>query len=44
MRAGDIVDNKDFWVKMFQETDLADHIEKKYKMSMGPIMEEEAEE
>jgi RecA/RadA recombinase len=44
MRAGDIVHNKDFWVKMFQETDLADHIEKKYKMSMGPIMEEEAEE
>jgi RecA/RadA recombinase len=44
MRAGDIVDNKEFWVKMFQETDLADHIEKKYKMSMGPIMEEEAEE
>ena len=44
MRAGDIVDNKDFWIKMFQETDLADHIEKKYKMSMGPIIEEEAEE
>ena len=43
MRAGDIVHNKDFWVKMFQETDLADHIEKKYKMSMGPIMEEDAE-
>ena len=41
MRAGDIVDNKDFWVKMFQETDLADHIEKKYKMSMGPIMDED---
>jgi len=41
MRAGDIVDNKDFWIKMFQETDLADHIEKKYKMSMGPIMDEE---
>ncbi|CAB4182011.1 RecA RecA/RadA recombinase [uncultured Caudovirales phage] len=41
MRAGDIVDNKDFWVKMFQETDFADHIEKKYKMSMGPIMDED---
>ena len=43
MRAGDIVDNKDFWIKMFQETDLADHIEKKYKMSMGPIIDEDQE-
>jgi len=41
MRAGDIVDNKEFWIKMFQETDLAEHIEKKYKMSMGPIMDED---
>ena len=44
MRAGDIVDNKEFWIKMFQETDFAEHIEKKYKMSMGPIIEEEVEE
>jgi hypothetical protein len=29
---------------MFQETDFAEHIEKKYKMSMGPIIEEEVEE
>ena len=43
MRAGDIVDNKEFWIKMFQETDFADHIEKKYKMSMGPIIDEDQE-
>jgi RecA/RadA recombinase len=43
MRAGDIVDNKEFWIKMFQETDLAEHIEKKYKMSMGPIIDEDVE-
>ena len=43
MRASDIADNKDFWVKMFQETDFADHIEKKYKMSMGAMFEDEEE-
>lgn len=43
-RAGDIVDNKEFWVQLFQETDFADYIEKKYKMSMGPIMDEDEEE
>ena len=40
-RAGDVVDNKDFWVKMFQETDFAKHIESKYKMAMGAIMGDE---
>jgi len=39
MRAGDIVDNKEFWMNMFQTTDFAKHIESKYKMSMGAIME-----
>lgn len=44
-RASDIVDNKDFWIQMFQETDFASYIESKYKMSMGSIIEdEEAEE
>lgn len=38
MRAGDIVDNKDFWMKMFSETDFAKHIEKTYKMSHGAIL------
>jgi RecA/RadA recombinase len=43
MRAGDIVDNKDFWVKMFKETDFAKHIENRYKISMGAIMDEDDE-
>jgi hypothetical protein len=43
MRAGDIIDNKEFWIKMFSETDFAKHIENKYKMSMGAIMESDDE-
>ena len=39
-RAGDIVNNKDFWLKMFKETDFAQYIEGKYKMAMGAIMED----
>jgi len=41
MRAGDIVDNKEFWIKMFTETDFAKYIESTYKMSTGSIMAEE---
>ena len=44
MRAADIVDSKEFWIKMFQETDFASYIEKKYKMSMGAIMDGDDEE
>jgi len=43
MRAGDIVDNKKFWMDMFSDTDFAKYIEGKYKMSMGAIMEAEDE-
>lgn len=43
MRAGDIVDNKEFWMKMFTDTDLAKYIENKYKMAVGAIMEDEEE-
>jgi RecA/RadA recombinase len=43
-RAGDVVDNKEFWLKMFQETDFAKHIEQKYKMAMSAIMEDEEDE
>ena len=43
MRIGDIIDSKEFWVKMFQETDFAKHIENKYRMAMGAIMEEEGD-
>lgn len=44
MRAGDIVDNKDFWLKIFQETDFAKYISNTYKISMGSIIEEDKEE
>jgi RecA/RadA recombinase len=44
MRATDIVDNKDFWVKMFQETDFSKYIEKTYKMAHGSIIEDSTEE
>jgi hypothetical protein len=43
MRAGDIVDSKDFWIKMFQESDFSKYIENKYKMAMGAIMETDDE-
>jgi RecA/RadA recombinase len=39
MRASDIVDNKEFWAKVFKETDFSKYIEKNYKIAMGAIME-----
>ena len=44
MRANDIIDNKEFWMKMFQETDFGKYIENKYKMAMGAIMESDDDE
>lgn len=41
MRAGDIVDNKEFWTKMFKETDFAKYIENRYKIGLGAILDEE---
>jgi len=35
MRAGDIVDNKEFWMKLFKETDFAKYIENRYMMGSG---------
>jgi RecA/RadA recombinase len=43
-RAGDIVNNKEFWLKMFKETDFSTYIESKYKMAMGAIMEDSTDE
>jgi RecA/RadA recombinase len=43
-RAADIVDNKEFWMDMFKNTDFAQYIESKYKMAMGPIMDNDDEE
>lgn len=41
MRAKDFVNNKEFWKNMFNETDFADFIKKKYKIAVGSIMEED---
>ena len=43
MRAGDIIDNKEFWMQLFTETDFAKYIENRYKISTGPIMEKDDE-
>ena len=40
-RAGDIVNNGKFWMKIFEETDFSKFIEEKYKIGMGSIMEDE---
>lgn len=44
MRAADIVDNKEFWIDMFKNTDFAKYIESRYKIATGSIMEEEDED
>jgi len=44
MRAGDIVDNKELWTKMFNETDFKQYIENKYKMSTGSLLEIEGDD
>lgn len=41
MRAADIVDNKEFWTRMFKETDFAKYIENRYKIGLGAILEDE---
>lgn len=41
MRAGDFVDNSEFWTRLLRETDLASFIENKYTLAMGSIIEEE---
>jgi hypothetical protein len=41
LRAAQIVDNKDLWMKMFKETDFADFIKKQYALSAGNLMDQE---
>ena len=41
MRAKDIVNNKELWMKMFKETDFSQYIEKKYKVGFSNIIEED---
>jgi RecA/RadA recombinase len=43
-RAGDIVNNKEFWINMFKNTDFAKYIENRYKMSMSAMLEEDEED
>ena len=44
MRAGDFVDNSEFWTRLLRETDLASFIENKYTLAMGSIIDEEVTE
>lgn len=44
MRAGDFVDNSEFWTALLKETDLASFIENKYTLAMGSIIDEEVVE
>jgi hypothetical protein len=38
MRAKEIVDNKEFWLMMFQKTDLSKFIESRYTMASSGLM------
>jgi len=44
MRAADIVNNKEFWMKIFETTDFARYIENRYKIAIGSIMEDDSED
>jgi len=41
MRAADIVDDRDFWKSVFEETDFADWIKNKYTLAMGKILQDD---
>jgi RecA/RadA recombinase len=43
MRAGDLVDNAEFWKTMFKDTDFAKYIKEKYSIAHGAILSEETE-
>ena len=38
MRANDIINNRDFWKSVFEETNFADWIKNKYTLAMGEIL------
>jgi RecA/RadA recombinase len=42
MRASEIVDNGEFWTKIFAETDFAEYITNKYQLGTGTIFKDEA--
>lgn len=41
MRANDIVDNKEFWEKIFKTTNFAEYIEKRYKIARTAILDDD---
>lgn len=43
MRANDIVNNRDFWKSVFEETTFAEWIKSKYTLAMGEILSDDQE-
>lgn len=43
MRAKEIVDNKEFWLMMFEKTDLATHIKEKYTMASKTLLDDDSQ-
>jgi len=43
MRAKEIVDNKEFWLMMFEKTDLATYIKEKYTMASKTLIDDDSQ-
>jgi len=43
MRAKEIVDNKEFWLMMFEKTDLATYIKEKYTMASKTLLDDDSQ-
>jgi RecA/RadA recombinase len=43
MRAKEIVDNKEFWLMMFEKTDLATYIKDKYTMASKTLLDDDSQ-
>ena len=43
MRAKEIADNKEFWLMMFEKTDIANFIKEKYTMATKSLLEDDSE-
>jgi hypothetical protein len=43
MRAKEIVDNKEFWLMMFKETDLATYIRDSYTMATKSLIDDDSQ-
>ena len=44
VRAKDIVNNKEFWLNVFKETNFADYINNRYSIGMGSIIGDDVSE